>query len=442
MSATLVVGLASSGMAVLDALLADGEDVRAVDLREDLPDAERIRARGVDLRLGPHDASALEGAGLVVTSPGVPERSPLLVEAAARGIPVWSELEFGARRCDAPMLAVTGTNGKSTTTSLITSMLVADGRDAIACGNIGHPLTTAAAEGHEVLAVEASSFQLRFAPTFAPRVSVLLNLAPDHLDWHGSFAAYADSKARISANQRAGDVHVGSRDDQEAAGRSAQAPCRVVWFRSGPPASGEVGWEGDELVARLAGEQRFPGLPEGGAGWREDLAAAAAAALSFGVSVEAVSMGARTMRRLPHRGERVAIVGEVSFVDDSKATNVHAALAAMKGREHVVLIAGGMAKGVDLAPLRSVSEALDGVVAIGEAADEIAEIFSGAVSVRIAATIEEAVQQAYALARPGGTVLLAPACASWDMFSDYGHRGESFAAAARDLQEEVGVSGD
>lgn len=442
MSATLVIGLAASGMAVMDALVAAGAEVRALDLRDDLPEAERIRARGVDLRLGPHDASALEGVDLVVTSPGVPERSPLLTEAAARGIPVWSELEFGARRSAAPMVAVTGTNGKSTTTSLIASMLVADGRDAIACGNIGYPLTTAAGEGHDVLAVEASSFQLRFAPTFAPRVSVLLNLAPDHLDWHGSFPAYADAKARISANQASEDVHVGNRDDPEAAERSASAPCRVVWFRSGPPASGEVGWEGDELVARISGEERFPNLPEGGAAWREDLAAAAAAALSFGVSAEAVSMGARTMRRLPHRGERIAIVGDVSFVDDSKATNVHAALASMKGRENVVLIAGGMAKGVDLTPLRSASDSLDGVVAIGEAADEVAEIFSGAVPVRIAASIDEAVQQAYALARPGGTVLLAPACASWDMFSDYGHRGERFAAAARDLQEEVGVRGD
>ena len=442
MSTTLVIGLATSGLAVVDALLRDGVAVRAVELRADLPEAERLRAAGVDLRLGPHGPASLEDVDLVVPSPGVPERAPLLVEAAARGIEIRSELEFGARRTDVPMLAVTGTNGKSTTTSLIAAMLAAAGRDAIACGNIGHPLTLAAEEGHDVLAVEASSFQLRFAPTFAPRVSVLLNLAPDHLDWHGSFAAYAAAKASIFANQRPDDVHVGNRDDPEAAARSATAPCRIAWFRSGPPASGEVGWEDDVLVARLDREERFPKLPEGGAAWREDLAAATAAALAFGLTAEAISRGARTMRRLPHRGERVALVGDVAFVDDSKATNVHAAVAAMRGRHHVVLVAGGMAKGVDLAPLRTVADGLDGVVAIGEAADELAELFTGLVPVRLAGDIEEAVGAAYALARPGGTVLLAPACASWDMFRDYGERGDRFAVAARALQEEVAVRGD
>ena len=438
---TLVVGLATSGLAVVDALLVDGAPVRAVDVRPDLPEADVLRRRGADVRLGAHDASQLDGVDLVVTSPGVAERTPILAWALERRIPVRSELEFGARRTDAAMIAVTGTNGKSTTTELVASMLRAGGRDAVACGNIGYPLTTAAAAGHDALAVEASSFQLRFCDAFAPRVSVLLNLAPDHLDWHGSFEAYGDAKSRIYAHQGADDVHIGNRDDADAAARSAAAACRIVWFRSGPPGAGEVGWDGDVLVGRLDGEQRLVDLPSGGPSWREDVAAAAAACLAFGIPAGAVAEGARTMRRLPHRGETVAEVGGVAFVDDSKATNVHAALAALRGRDRVVLIAGGVAKGVDLSPLLATIDALDGVVAIGEAADELAEVFGGRAPVRLAASIEEAVAEGYALARPGGTVLLAPACASWDMFRDYAERGERFRAAALALGSEVRAHG-
>ena len=442
MTATLVVGLASSGLAVVDALLADGADVRAADVRLDLPEATALRDRGVDLRLGPHGPAMLDGVGEVVASPGVPEDAGILVAAADRGIPVVSELEFGARRTTLPMLAITGTNGKSTTTELVASMLRADGRRAVACGNIGYPLTTAVGAGHEVLVVEASSFQLRFCETFAPRVSVLLNLAPDHLDWHGTLERYGDAKARIFARQGPDDVHVGNRDDAAAAARSAEARCRVSWFRSGAPAAGEVGWDGDVLVARLAGEERLTGLPSGGPAWREDLAAATAAALAFGAAPAAVADGARAMHRLPHRGEEVATVGGVTFLDDSKATNVHAALAAMRGRDRVVLVAGGMAKGVDLSPLLAIASSLEGLVAIGEAAEDLARLFADRVPVRLAATIEDAVREAYALAAPGSTVLLAPACASWDMFRDYAERGERFAAAAAALREEVVARGD
>lgn len=441
MQRPLVIGLATSGLAVVDALLEQGVPVRAGDVRTDLPDGPSLLARGVDLVLGPHDLSQLDGVDGVVVSPGVPERTGIVSAALERGLPVLSELEFGWRRTQVPVIAITGTNGKSTTTELIASMLRADGRRAIACGNIGYPLTTAAGAGAEVLAVEASSFQLRFCDTFAPEVSVLLNLAPDHIDWHGSFEAYGDAKARIFEHQGATQTHVGNRDDGDAAARSAMARCKTVWFRSGPPGDGEVGWEGEMLVARLDDEHRLEGLPSGGPSWREDLAAAAAACLSFGVSPQAVVDGARTMERLPHRGEEVVSVGEVSFVDDSKATNVHAALAAMRGREHVVLIAGGMAKGVDLSPLLSISGSLDGLVAIGEAADDLAELFSGRVPVRVCASVEEAVTDGYALARPGGTVLLAPACASWDMFRDYSERGERFAGAARALAGEVAARG-
>lgn len=430
----LVVGLATSGRAVVRALLGDGARVRAVEARTDA-EVDDLRAAGAEVRLGPHGDADLDGIDLVIPSPGVPERAPILGAAMRRGVPIWSELEYGGRRTDAPMLAITGTNGKSTTTELVTAMLVAAGLRARACGNIGHPLVTAADEDVDVLVVEASSFQLRFCETFRPRVSVITNLAPDHLDWHGDLDAYATAKARIHAAQVDGDVHIGNRDDALARAVSARARCAIRWFGTSQPADGEVGWDGDALVARVGGGGVIDGLPEGGHAWREDLAAAAAASLAFGVDAAAVADGARAMRRLPHRGEEVARVDGVRFLDDSKATNVHAALAALRGRRDVVLIAGGLAKGVDLTPLAAATDALVGVVAIGEAAGEIERVFAGRVPVRRAGSIEEAVTVAAGMAPSDGTVLLAPACASWDMFRDYVERGERFAAAARAMGE-------
>ena len=430
----LVVGLATSGRAAVRALLADGARVRAIEARSDA-DVDDLRDLGAEVRLGPHGDADLDGIDLVIPSPGIAQGAPIIVAALRRGMPVWSELEYGARRTTAPMVAVTGTNGKSTTTELVTAMLTAAGLRAVACGNIGHPLVAAADGDADVLVVEASSFQLRFCDTFHPRVSVLTNLAPDHLDWHGDLDAYATAKSRIHARQSGDDVHAGNRDDALARAVSARARCTVRWFGTSAPAEGEVGWDGDDLVARVEGGDRIAGLPEGGHAWREDLAAAAAAVLAFGVDAAAVAAGAHAMRRLPHRGEEVARVGNVRYLDDSKATNVHATLAALRGRSDVVLIAGGLAKGVDLSPLAGAAEALVGVVALGEAAGDIERVFAGRVPVRRATTIEEAVAVATEIAPPDGTVLLAPAGASWDMFRDYAERGDRFAAAARALGE-------
>jgi UDP-N-acetylmuramoylalanine--D-glutamate ligase len=348
---------------------------------------------------------------------------------------------LGARLCDAPYLAVTGTNGKTTTTGMIASCLRAGGVDAVACGNIGHPFAVAAREGHEALVVEASSYQLRFVETFRPRVSVLLNLAPDHLDWHGSERAYAAAKANVFLAQRAGDTHVGNLDDASSS-LSAEALCPVVWFRRAAPDPGEVGYLGAELVTRVRGDVEDLGVVDGErAGFRADAAAAAAASLAFGVSTEAVRRGLAAFVPAHHRGETVAMVEGVRFVDNSKATNVHAAIAALDGVRGAVLIAGGRAKGVDLSPLRSRVDRLAGVVAIGESASQVEAIFHDLVPVRTAGSIEEATRLALELAPHPGTVLLAPACASWDMFRDYAERGDRFAAAARALIEEVGARG-
>ena len=243
-----------------------------------------------------------------------------------------------------PYLAVTGTNGKTTTTGMIASCLRAGGLDAVACGNIGHPFPMAALEGHDALVVEASSFQLRFVETFHPRVSVLLNLAPDHLDWHGSEAAYVDAKRAVMRAQGVGDVHVGNRDDVASTLVSSAAPCPVIWFRLGEPGDGEVGYIDGDLVSRVDATESLGPIDAERAGYRADAAAAAAASLAFGVSPDAVRRGIATFTPEQHRGDVVAVVDGVRFVDNSKATNVHAALAAIDAvaghAAGAVLIAG------------------------------------------------------------------------------------------------------
>jgi UDP-N-acetylmuramoylalanine--D-glutamate ligase len=435
----LVVGLGVAGSAAARVLAEEGAVVRATEERTAVETAEELAALGVEVRLGGHELSDLQDVDAVVASPGVPEHAPILRWATEREIPVWSELDIGARLCEVPYVAVTGTNGKSTTTKLVAGMLSRAGMDAVACGNIGHPFSVAAREGHEALSVEASSFQLRFHHWVHPRVSLLLNVAPDHLDWHGSEPAYAAAKARVFELQGNGDVHVGNADDPAAAAISRTAPCAVTWFRGGAPNPGEVGVVEGRITARGSDREVVDlGRPvHDAAGFLLDCAAAAAAGLAFGLPVEAVSEAIGSMAPLPHRGEEVARVGSVRFLDDSKATNVHAALHALRGKRDVVLIAGGMAKGVDLSPLAEARPSLAGVVAIGESGPEIVTVFEGLMPVRTAGSIEEAVRVALAMAPERGTVLLAPACASWDMFRDYVERGERFTEAARALGPEA-----
>ena len=436
----VVVGLGHSGLAAVRVLRDLGAVVRVTEVRPADEIAGAIgeaENAGAEVLAGGHDPEHLDRTDLVITSPGVPERADILLWARKRRLPIWSELELGARVARAPYLAITGTNGKTTSTEMIAAILRADGRDAVACGNVGLPFSIAAAEGHETLVVEASSFQLRFHESFHPKVSVLLNLAPDHLDWHGSFSAYRDAKARVLALQGEGDTHVGNRDDAHAAAVSRRARCAVVWFTLAEPSAGEVGYERDELVLRLGAEHVIATLPEQPETMRSDAAAAAAAAVSFGADPAAAGTALSTFESLPHRGEVVAEVDGVRFIDDSKATNPHAALAALSGLTDVVLVAGGRSKGVDLSPLAAATSRLRGVVAIGEATPELIALFEDAVPVRPASTIEAAVEEAFRMGRPGGIVLLAPACASQDMFRDYRERGDRFGAAARALKARI-----
>jgi UDP-N-acetylmuramoylalanine--D-glutamate ligase len=431
----VVIGAGVAGASAARVLLAEGASVVVTEVRHDPSAAAELSAEGAEVYVGGHAPEHLDGATLVVASPGVPPHAPVLRWALQRGLPIWGEMELGARLARVPYLAVTGTNGKTTTTGMLASCLRAAGIDATACGNIGNPFPAAARGPADALVVEVSSFQLHAQVSFHPTVSVLLNLAPDHLDWHGSMEAYGAAKARVFELQGPGDVHVGNRDDAAAAALSRSAPCEVRWFGLGEPDPGGAG----VVHGRLRGgwSEMDLGTPEPDTpAMRADAAAAAAAAHAFGLADEAIAQGLHEFVPARHRGETVAQVGGVRFVDNSKATNPHATLAAVGDADRVVLIAGGDAKGIDLAPLGALAPRLAGVVALGAAAGQLSAIFEGRVPVRTVGSIEDAVGVAFEAATPGSTVLLAPACASWDMFRDYAERGERFAAAARALQEE------
>jgi UDP-N-acetylmuramoylalanine--D-glutamate ligase len=360
----------------------------------------------------------------------------------ALGIEVIGEVELAWRlaRCD--FLAVTGTNGKTTTTSLLADMLARSDVASVAAGNIGLPLVEAVASipSEGAIAVEVSSFQLDTIESFRPSVAVILNVAEDHTDWHGSFDAYARAKARIVMNQRRDDTCVVNLADTHAMAIGERAPSRVVPFSASDAPRGGIGvhdgaisWRGEALLPVDA--VSLPGI----AGL-EDALAAAAAALSYGVAPEAVTDAIEGFTPLAHRLQLVGEIGGVAFIDDSKATNPHATLAAVGGFDDVVLIAGGRAKGIDLAPLRATAPPVRAVVAIGEAADAIADVFEGIVPVVRASSMDEAVRHACELAAPRGSVLLSPACASLDMYESYAARGADFARAVGRLAHETGRS--
>ena len=431
----LVIGAGIAGVAAARVLTAEGATVLVSEAGSAGRAAEDLGELGVEVLDGGHAPGHLDGATLVVPSPGVPPGAEILGWARDRGLPVLGEMELGARIATVPYLAVTGTNGKTTTTQMLTACLRSGGLDAVACGNIGRPFPAAARESHDVLVVEVSSFQLVTQTSFHPRVSVLLNLAPDHLDWHGSFETYAKAKARIHENQGPGDVHVGNRDDEGSAALSRSAPCDVRWFTLAEPSTEEAGFARGRLVAGWSGADLGTVEPDTPA-MRADAAASAAAAHAFGIDDEAIARGLEGFAPAAHRGEAVASVDGIRFVDNSKATNPHATVAAIGDAHGVVLIAGGDAKGVDLSPLVAIAGRLAGVVTLGAAAGQVRTVFEGRVAVRDAGSIEEAARTALEMAPADGTVLLAPACASWDMFRDYTERGDRFAAAAKALEKE------
>ena len=440
----LIVGLGRSGQAVTRHLLVRGATVVAID---DAPgDDARVAAAALGVQLIERPsvdvlAGLVVRVDVVVPSPGVPASHPVHSLARAAGVPVRGEVELASRWSICPLVAVTGTNGKTTVTSLVAEMLVASGIPSIAAGNIGLPLSDAVAnEDLKVVVAEVSSFQLAFAESFRPVVSVWLNFSPDHLDWHGDVEAYVAAKARIWANQGPADVAVVNADDPVVMAQVATAPARVVTFGLGL-GLGPAPAQADFTVADgwLRGPEgpllEVAALPRALPHDLSNSLAASAAALAAGATVEGVRAGLTGFAPLPHRLTLVAYAGGVRWYDDSKATNPHAAVAAVRGFESVVLLAGGRNKGLDLAALSEVSDRLRAVVAIGEAAPQVTAAFEGRTPVHPAASMVDAVAAAADASRPGDVVLLSPGCASFDWYRSYAERGDDFASAVHALLE-------
>ena len=438
----VVTGAGISGVAAARALRDLGARVVVLDSDEQALDS--LAEQGFAT------ASALPGElALVVTSPGFRPTVPLLVEAASRGVEVIGEVELAWRLrgpSAAPWLALTGTNGKTTTVKMLESMLTSAGHRAVAAGNVGLPLLDAVLdpEPYDVLAVELSSFQLHWSSTVRPHTGALLNLADNHTDWHGSFQEYVRAKSRIFS----ADVCLANADDAVVRDLLADTAGRQVSFTLGTPAPGQLG-----VVEHLLVDRAFPDVP----GEATELAtlddvgvpgdhnvanalAAAAMARSFGVPASAVAAGLRSFRPEPHRNALVEVIGGVSWVDDSKATNPHAAAASLASYPSIVWLAGGLLKGADVDELvRRAVPRLRAVVLLGTDRASLFDALSRHAPhvpvVEVARLDTEAMQEvvdaARSLARPGDTVLLAPAAASMDCFKDYKQRGDLFAQAVR-----------
>ncbi len=435
----VVVGGGRSGVAAAELLRARGARVTLSDQAESLATADELRDRGVTIELGPHRTDLLTGADLVVLSPGVPSEQPAIEAAKHAGVPVIGEIELASRWLAGRIIAITGTKGKSTTTTLTARMLAEAGFDVTAGGNLGNALSAQVASSRpgSLHVVEVSSFQLDTTETFHPWIAVLLNLSADHLDRHSSFEAYGAAKARIFANQTATDWAVVNADDPAALALAREARARRFDYGLDSPKTSVVTVEGQAIVRRDRGSAE-PVMPVSavhlpGRHLLSDVLAATAVGCVAGVPADAIQRAVDGFKGLEHALEPVAQIDGVRFVNDSKATNIASAKRSLESFDSgIVAIMGGRFKGGRFEDLRDVAAAhADAVVTIGEAAPLIAEAFSGVVPVHAATSMADAVQRAFALARPGGVVLLAPACASFDMFRDYATRGRMF-------KEEVG----
>ncbi len=444
----VVAGAARSGIAAAELLARRGARVTLTETRESIESLPRLREAGVAVELGGHRPETLARAELVVLSPGVSPRLPAMDAVRRRGTPVISEVELAARWLRGPIVAVTGTKGKSTTTLLTGRMFDADGRHALVGGNIGTALSSQVEDSAPdvVHVVEVSSFQLELTHTFHPRIAVLLNLAPDHIDRHGSFEEYAAAKARIFANQTADDTMVINADDPLVLELARRGRARPLRFAVTSPMTDGVLLAGGSIVRRSPDGDR-PLLPLSavqvpGRHLLSDVLAASAAASAAGVSPAAIERAVRGFGGCEHALEPAGEVAGVRFVNDSKATNVLAARAAIESCERgVVVIMGGRFKGGNLAELvPALAARARAVVAIGEARTRIRTELGATVDVTEASTLRAAVRAAFALASGGGTVLLAPACASLDMFRDYAERGRVFKEEVVRLAQDTAAS--
>ena len=442
---TAVVGLAKSGVAAARLLRRLGVRVLASDsspLESLTEEARALDREGCTLWAGGHPDAAFVGADLVVVSPGVPLELPALASVRARGVPIIGELELAWRVMEADAIAITGTNGKTTTTALTGELLRTQVRPVLVGGNIGTPLAEHAIEfpGDGIVVAETSSFQLDTVDLFRPRVAAVLNITPDHLDRHGTFERYVDAKARIFANQGPTDCAVLNADDPVTAGLAGRVRGRLIWFSRLTTLTHGVfiydGW----IVAKLNGStERI--CPVGEITLRgqhnvENVLAATACALWTGMGPSAIRRGIAAFRGVAHRIERVHDDRGVVYYNDSKGTNVDSTIKALESfTEPVVLIAGGKGKGQDFAPLAEAARGrVRGAVLIGQDRDRIRTALEAAdIPVETADSMDDAVRRARDVARVGDVVLLSPACASFDMFRNFEHRGDVFKSAVRAL---------
>jgi len=424
----LILGGGVSGRSAAGLGRRLGYDVEIFET--DGENAQRLREEGFEVISDPWAASMLDGVDVVVTSPGLAESSDPIVETLSAGVPLMSEIEWASRVLRAPYAAVTGTNGKTTVTALIAEILAASELRVVAAGNIGLGLSEVADQEWDRVVIEVSSFQLRFIDSFRPAVAVLLNVADDHLDWHGSYEAYAAAKARIFENAGNDDVLIFDVDDAGAARVAARASGRVI------PVSGRKAPEGgygvrDGALITIGTSIPLTSLRVADAAYLLDMTAAAVAAESLSASPEAVRKVLMGFQPGHHRRTRIGAWGEVTWINDSKATNPHAAVAACEAYRSVILIAGGRNKGLDLAPMTEVPS-IKYLIALGEAAPQLLANWNG--QGVLVGSLDDAVVAAAAVAEPGDTVLLAPGCASFDMFTSYEARGEAFEAAVKSFQ--------
>ena len=428
----LVVGAARSGVAAAFLLAKRGASVSLTDRKSAIPDEADLRAMGIALALGGHDLKSFETADLIVVSPGVRTDLPEILHAKEHGVPVIGELELASRWLAGPIVAITGTKGKSTTTTLVGRMLEAAGKRVLVGGNIGVPVSAQveASTADTVHVIEASSFQLETTDTFRPWIAALLNFSPDHLDQHPDEAAYAAAKQRIFANQRPDDWAVVNAESAEAVTMTMNVKARVMTYGIDSDAA-EV-HVGGGFVWQRTSEGDIPLLPLAavqlqGRHMLSNVVAATAISHLAGASGPSLARALDGFHGLEHVMELVATKGGVRFVNDSKATNIDAAAKSIESFDKVVAIIGGKFKGGNLgdlaAPLREHGRA---VVAIGEAKPLVRDALRDVVPVIDASTLADAVRRAWDLAVPDGVVLLAPACSSFDMFADYADRGRQF----------------
>jgi UDP-N-acetylmuramoylalanine--D-glutamate ligase len=439
-----VAGAARSGLAAAELLARRGALVTLSDTRSDVPDTGTLRELDVRLELGGHRLETFADADLVVLSPGVPAGQPAVLAARDRGVPVIAEIELASRWLQGRLIAITGTKGKSTTTVLTGRILEKAGFKVTVGGNIGLPLSAQVPDStpDTLHVVETSSFQLELIRTFHPWIAVMLNFSPDHLDRHASVGAYRDAKARIFENQDAGDWAVVNADDPLVLEMAVRGRGTRRLFANRPGLSDGTGVEEGWIVDRRpGGASRLVPLDAIhllGSHLVVDVLAAATVGVIAGATPSAMTNAVQSFRGLEHAMELVAEVDGVRFVNDSKATNVESALRSIESFDsNLVPIIGGRFKGGDLSLLREPLMArAKSVIAVGEARSRIRKALGGAVEVHEVATLREAVTRAFELARPSGVVLLAPACASFDMFRDYAERGRTFKAEVARIASE------